>query len=121
MLLDLLAHEERLRLGAARERRACDRVGAHRHPADRARPPVPGLRGDQLGERLKAVGAQDRALGVDQVLRGLSAGQHHLADHERVLSQLREQPLAWGEDPSSRVHDHRPGSSYKCPRPIPRA
>ena len=36
--LGLLAHEERLDVGAAGQRGAGDRVGAHRHPADRGRP-----------------------------------------------------------------------------------
>ncbi len=52
-----------------------------------------GLGGDQLTERAEAVGQQDRALGVDQVLRDRPAGECHLADDERVLAQLGEEPL----------------------------
>ena len=108
MRLDLLAHEERLDVGAAGERGARDRIGAHRHPADRGRVPGAGLVGDELGEREEAGRPEDRALGVDQVLRGPPARQHDLADHERVLAQLGEQSLAGGRPC---VEAHRPASS----------
>ena len=65
--LDVLAHEEGLAVEAAGERGAGDRVGPHRHPADRGRPPLAALRRDQLAERGEAVREQDRALGVDVV------------------------------------------------------
>ena len=86
--LDLLAHEEDLHVGAAGERRAGDRVGAHRHPADRRRAPRARLLGDELAERREARRPQDRALGVDVVRRGRAAGQRHLADDQRVRSKL---------------------------------
>ena len=35
-------------------------------------------------ERGEAGRQQDRPLGVDQILGGGAAGEHHLADHERV-------------------------------------
>ena len=54
--LGLLAHEERLRARAAGERRAGDRVGAHRHAADRRRLPLGDLRGEQRAERGEAGG-----------------------------------------------------------------
>ena len=94
MLLDLFAHEERLRAGAARERGACDGVRAHRHAADRRPAPRGYLRGEQLAERGEALGAQDRALGVD-VIPGLGpARERHLADDERVLAQERHESRA---------------------------
>ena len=53
----------------AGERGAGDRVGAHRHAADRRRVPLGELRGEQRAERGERRRAQDRALGVDVVLR----------------------------------------------------
>ena len=52
------------------------------------------LVGDELGERPEAGRAEDRPLGVDVVGGRLAAGQRHLADHERVLAQLGDQPRA---------------------------
>ena len=49
-----------------------------------------------VGQRAEAGGAEDRALGVDQVLGGPAAGQHDFADHERVVTELGEQPLSRG-------------------------
>src|SRR4051812_18979885 len=94
VLLEVLAHEERLDLRAAGERRARRRVGPHREPADRGR--APGLRalGDELGERLEAGGPQDRALRVDVVLRGPPAREHDLAHDERMGAKLVDQPVA---------------------------
>jgi hypothetical protein len=79
--LGLLAHEEPLDVGAARERRAGHGVGAHRHPADRGGVPRARALGEQLAERRKAVRQQDRALGVDVVLRLPAARQRHLAEY----------------------------------------
>ena len=68
-------------LAAAGERRAGDRVGAHRHAADRGRVPAPhALGGDQLAERPEPGRPQDRPLGVDVVLGRRAARQHHVAD-----------------------------------------
>ena len=108
MVLCLLAHEERLRLSASREGRTGDRVGSHRHPADGGRIPRAGLFGGELRQRAEALRAEDRALGVDQVFGGLTAGQHDRSDHQRVLTQLGQQALA-GSRPS--VHSHAGYSS----------
>ena len=91
MLLDLLADKERLHLGAAGERRAGDRIGSHRHPADGGRIPFTRLGGDQLGERREPAAEQDRAFGVDQVVRKDPARQHDVADHQGVLAQCLQQ------------------------------
>ena len=80
--------------GAAGERGAGDRVGAHRHAADGRGAPLGHLRGEQRAERGEARRAQDRALGVDVVLGARAARERHLADHQRVLAQLLEQALA---------------------------
>ena len=66
--LGVLAHEEGLRAGAPGERGAGERVGAHRHAADRRAAPRGHLRREQHGERAEALRAQDRALGVDVVV-----------------------------------------------------
>ena len=52
------------------------------------------LLGDQLGQRAEAGGPEDRPLGVDEVLRGLTAGQDDLADHQSVRAQFVDQTLA---------------------------
>ena len=106
VLLDVLADEERLHVRAAGERRAGGRVGAHRQPADGGRLPLAGVVGDELGQRGEARRAQDRALGVDVVLRGGAGGERHLADHERVLAQLGVEGLPGGghrRDPRRRT------------------
>ena len=96
VLLDLLAHEERLHVRAAGERGAGRRVGAHRQPADRGRLPLAGVAGDELGQRGEAGGAQDGALGVDVVLRRGAGGERHLADQQRVRAQLGDERLPGG-------------------------
>ena len=68
VLLALFAHDERLR-DARRERRARHRDRAHGNAADRARPPRAGPIGDQRADRGERLGQQDRALGIDVVLR----------------------------------------------------
>jgi hypothetical protein len=94
--LGLLAHEERLHVGAAGQRGAGERVGPHRHAADRGRAPLGRRLGDERGQRPEPRGAQDRPLGVDVVLRGGAAGERDLADDQRVLAQLRDEILAVG-------------------------
>ena len=69
-------------------------VGAHRQAADGGGPPLARARGDELGQGGEAGGAQDRALGVDVVLRDLAAGEHDLAHDEGVAAQLVDQPLS---------------------------
>src|SRR5436190_5907564 len=85
--LGLLADEERLHVGAAGERRAGDRVGAHGQAAHGGGAALARQRRDELGKRGEALGAQDRALGVDVIRRLRAAGQRHLADDQGVLAQ----------------------------------
>ena len=47
--------------------------------------------GDQRAERRKALGAQDRALGIDVVLGARAARQRHGADNQSVIAQLLHQ------------------------------
>ena len=94
VLLALLADEERLHVRTARERGAGDRVGAHRDAADRRDAQRARLIRHQLAEGPEALRPQDRSLRVDQVLRLAAAGEGHLADQERVVAQLADQPLA---------------------------
>ena len=96
MRLDLLAHEEGLDGGTAGEGRAGDRVSAHRHPANRGGVPGASLAGDELRQGAEAGRAQDRALGVDQVVGGGAAREHNLTDHQGVRAQLGDQPLPRG-------------------------
>ena len=76
VLLGLLAHEERLHVGAAGERGARDGVRAHRQAADGGGAPLarPARRRSSPSAR-EARRAQDRPLGVDVVLRGRAAGE----------------------------------------------
>ena len=53
-----------------------------------------GLGGHQLAQRREARRAQDRPLGVHVVLGLGAAGERDLADHQRVLAQLGDQPFA---------------------------
>ena len=68
-------------------------VGAHGQAADGGRAPLARAVGDELGQGGEAGGPQDRALGVDVVLRGLAAGEDDLAHDEGVAAQLVDQPL----------------------------
>ena len=52
-----------------------------------------GLGPNQLAERAEAGRQQDRALGVDVVLRRAPAREGDLADDQRVLAQLVDQGL----------------------------
>src|SRR5436305_4252527 len=70
VLLGLLTHEEGLDRGASGERGTGDRVGAHRHTADRGGTPLAGLGGYKRRERVEPIWAEDRALGIDEVLGG---------------------------------------------------
>ena len=76
------------------ERRAGERVGAHRHPADRVRAELGRALGDQLADRAVGGLAQDRPLRVDVVGGRLAARERHLAEHQRVLAKLGDQDLA---------------------------
>jgi hypothetical protein len=108
VVLRLLADQERLRARAAGERGTRDRIRAHRQPAHRRRVPLGRVRRDERRERREPGGPQDRALGVDVVLRERTARERHLADHERVLAQLvnelRMRFLARAETFGQRVH-----------------
>ena len=84
------------------ERRARDRDRAHRHPSDGARPAGARGVGEQRAERGERAGQQDRALGVDVVGGGAPAGERDLADHQRVLAQIRQQPRARGVEVARR-------------------
>ena len=81
MRLGLLAHEEALGVGASGERGAGHGVGAHRHAPDGRRAPLRGPLGEQLAEGEKAAGQQDRALGVDVVLRRQPAREGDLTEY----------------------------------------
>ena len=105
VVLGLLAHEERLDVGAAGQRRAGDRVGAHRQPAHRRRAQRARALGHELGQGGEPVGAQDRPLRVDQVLGLGAAGQRDLADDERVPAEGGHQSL---------VGAHRPRMLIAC-------
>ena len=58
------------------------RVGAHRQPADRGRPHARARSATSSASARKPAGPQDRALGVDVVLRRRAARQHDLADDD---------------------------------------
>ena len=65
-----------------------------------------------VAERGEALRAQDRALGVDVVLRRGTARERHLADHERVLAQQLDESRAG----LRRAHSYvRPGRSRGAP------
>ena len=93
VLLGLLADEEGLDVGAAGQRGARRGVGAHGQAADGGGPPLARALGDELGQGGEAGGPQDRALGVDVVLRDLAAGEDDLSHDEGVAAQLVDQPL----------------------------
>ena len=92
--LGVLAYEEALGLCPTGERGAGDRVGAHREAPDRRRAERGGVRGDELAKCREPVGPQDRPLGVDVVGGARPARQDDLPDHERVLAQQGDQPVA---------------------------
>jgi hypothetical protein len=94
VLLALLADEEGLHVGARGERRAGHRVGPHGEAADGRRAQLRGLGRHELAERTESGREQDRPLGVHVVLGGSAARERHLADHERVLAELRDEPFA---------------------------
>jgi hypothetical protein len=94
VLLLLLADEEGLHGRSRGERGARDGVGAHRHAAHGSGPQALRLGGHQLAERPEPLGQQDRALGVDVVLRRPAARERDFTDYERVLAQLRDQAVA---------------------------
>ena len=93
-LLASLRTKKAFTIGARRQGRAGDRIGAHRHATYRGRSPGHRLGGHQLAERQEALAQQDGALGVDQILGGDATGQHDLADHQRLLAQHAQQSLA---------------------------
>ena len=94
VLLGVLADEEGLDVGAAGQGGARGGIGAHRQPAHGGGLPFARQRGHQLGEGGEARGAQDGALGIDVVLRDLTAGEHDLSHDEGVAAQLVDQPLS---------------------------
>ncbi len=88
------------------ERGARHRDRAHGNAADGAGRPGAGAIGDQRAERGERAGQQDRALGVDVVLGVAAAGERDLADHQRVLAQVRPQAGACGVQ-AARRFGHR--------------
>jgi hypothetical protein len=107
VLLALLADEEGLHVGAAGERGARDRVGAHRQAADRGGADLARLLGHQLAERAEAFRPQDRPLRVYEVLRHRPARERHLTDHERVLAQLARERFAGAQSDLGRARRPR--------------
>ena len=98
--LAVLAHEEGLDGSPRGQSRAGHGVGAHGRASHRRRAHSLRLRRHELAQGAKAGRKEDRALGVDVVLRGASAGERHLADHEGVLAQLGDESLVGIAHPS---------------------
>ncbi len=92
--LGVLADEKGLGIGAPRKSGTCDGVGPHRQAAHGR--PVPGchLGRQELPQGREALRPEDRPLGIHVVLGHRAAGQRDLPDHQGVLAQLGDQPLA---------------------------
>ena len=111
VLLAILADEERLHGSATGQGGARHGVRSHGHAAHGGCPHALRLSRHQLTQRAESLRQQDRALRVHVVLRLLAAGERDLADHEGVLAQFGDQPVAGGVTHMCRFTLEKSGSA----------